>query len=105
MPKHQWQGTKLRFQQTDKRWGKWTELRAPAGASTGNYGSGPAAFSPSGVPVAETVEALDEMMIVRNGVFMRVRVTLQSGGDIPENAVTVNGDAVTVNGQFVVVST
>lgn len=104
MPKHQWQGTKLRFQQSEKRWGKWTDLRGPASAATGGYVGGGASFSPSVVPVAETVEPLDEMMIVRDGVFMRVRIALQSGSGIPTNAVLVNGEAVTVNGEYVVVT-
>ena len=35
MPKHEWKGTKLRFQQTDNRWGKWVDLQGPAGKSGG----------------------------------------------------------------------
>ena len=35
MPKHEWRGTQLRFQQTDNRWGKWVDLQGPAGKSGG----------------------------------------------------------------------
>lgn len=35
MPKHQWQGTKLRFQLTDAKWGKWVDLKGPAGGAGG----------------------------------------------------------------------
>ena len=31
MPKHEWKGTKLRFQQTDNRWGKWVDLQGKPG--------------------------------------------------------------------------
>ena len=108
MPKHEWKGTKLRFQQTDNRWGKWTDLQGPAGKSgggvfVGGSGSGGGSINPGNFPLAETIEWDDEMVIVRNGAFMRVRVVLQAG-PVPENAVTVNGEAVTVNGQYVVVT-
>lgn len=106
MPKHEWRGTELRFQLSEKRWGKWVQLRpAPArGGAVVTAGGGSGSFNPGSFPIAETIEPLDEMMIVRNGVFMRVQVVLQAGGDIPVNAVTVNGEAVTVNGQYVVVT-
>ena len=31
MPRHQWKGTELRFQQTPGRWGKYVDLQGPAG--------------------------------------------------------------------------
>lgn len=31
MPKHQWQQTKLRFQLSDKEWGKWVDLKGESG--------------------------------------------------------------------------
>lgn len=33
MPKHEWRGTELRFQLTPKKWGKWVNLKGPAGSS------------------------------------------------------------------------
>ena len=59
--------------------------------------------SPGTFPLADTIVQDDEMVIVRDGALMRVRVVLQAG-EVPANAVTVNGQAVTVNGQFVVVT-
>ena len=108
MPKHEWKGTKLRFQQTGGKWGKWTDLQGPAGKSGGGVfvgggGSGSGAVNPGAFPIADTIVPDDEMVIVRGGALMRVRVVLQAGG-VPANAVTVNGQAVTVNGQFVVVT-
>lgn len=109
MPDHQWKGTRLRFQKPDGGWGKYTELkgeRGPAGATgvaIGGGGTGGGSVNPGNFPLAETIEWDDEMVIVRDGAFMRVRVVLQAG-PVPENAVTVNGEAVTVNGQYVVVT-
>lgn len=107
MPDHQWKGTKLRFQKPDGDWGKFTDLKGDpgkAGASGGGFSMGTSAgapLDPSTIPLADTLVPLDEMVIVRDGVLMRVRVALQAG-DIPAGAVTVNGEAVTVNGQYVV---
>ena len=109
MPKHEWRGTQLRFQQTSGKWGKWTDLQGPAGKSGGGVfvGGGGAgtgtAWNPDTLPVAVAIVPDDEMVIVREGVLMRVRVTLDPG-PMPANAVTVNGEGVTANGQFVVVA-
>ena len=108
MPKHEWRGTQLRFQQTGGKWGKWADLQGPAGKSgggvfVGGSGSGGGTVNPGAFPLADNLVPDDEMVIVRDGVLMRVRVVLQAG-EVPANAVTVNGQAVTVNGQFVVVT-
>jgi len=50
MPDHQWDGTKLRFEEPDGRWGKYVDLIGPRGAHGGNGGSGPA--GPPGPPGA-----------------------------------------------------
>ena len=39
MPRHEWDGTKLRFEQADGTWGEWVNLRGPRGA-TGPAGGG-----------------------------------------------------------------
>ena len=109
VPKHEWQGTKLRFQQTDSKWGKWTDLQGKPGKAGSGGGvfvggsTGGGSVNPDTFPIADTIVPDDEMVIVRGGALMRVRVVLQAG-DVPVNAVTVNGQAVTVNGQFVVVT-
>lgn len=104
MPAHQWQGTKLRFEQQGGTWGKWVDLRGPAGARGGNAGSTTIVrgFDPNAVQRADTVEAGDEMLIRRGPSVYRIGIQLSAGGDVPVNAVTVNGQAVTVNGQYVV---
>ena len=110
MPKNEWRGTQLRFQQTSGKWGKWTDLQGKPGKAgsgggvfVGGGSSGGGAVNPGTFLIADTIVPDDEMVIVRNGAFMRVRVVLQAG-PVPENAVTVNGEAVTVNGQYVVVT-
>lgn len=109
MPKHEWKGTQLRFQQTDSKWGKWTDLQGKPGKAgsggvfVGGGSSGGGTVNPGAFHLADNLVPDDEMVIVRDGVLMRVRVVLQAG-EVPANAVTVNGQAVTVNGQFVVVT-
>lgn len=104
MPKHEWKGTQLRFQQTDSKWGKWTDLQGKPGKAgsggvfVGGGSSGGGTVNPGAFPLADNLVPDDEIVIVRDGVLMRVRVVLQAGG-VPANAVTV-----TVNGQFVVVT-
>lgn len=51
MPKHEWRGTQLRFQQTSGKWGKWTDLQGPAGKSGGGVfvgGGGSGSGAPGG---------------------------------------------------------
>lgn len=53
IPKHEWRGTQLRFQQTSGKWGKWTDLQGSAGKSgggvfVGGSGSGGLFVSKSG---------------------------------------------------------
>ena len=40
MPKHQWRGSELRFQQTKKKWGSWVDLRGPSGNGVRMVGVG-----------------------------------------------------------------
>lgn len=35
MPKHKWEGTKLSFEKPDGKWGKFVDLRGPAGSGGG----------------------------------------------------------------------
>lgn len=39
MPKHEWKGTSLRFQQSKDVWGPWVDLRGPRGIGGGGGGS------------------------------------------------------------------
>jgi hypothetical protein len=39
-PRHQWQGTRLRFQNPDNSWGEWVELRGDPGKTRGSGGGG-----------------------------------------------------------------
>jgi len=38
MPRHEWKGTALRFQQTKEVWGPWVDLRGPRGVGGGGGG-------------------------------------------------------------------
>lgn len=105
MPKHEWRGTELRFQLTPKKWGKWVNLKGPAGSSgsvvvQGDGGSGGTPIDPNNIPQVSGVQTGDEMMMVRDGKFVRVKIALSG---VPTNAVTVNGSPVTVNGEYVVI--
>lgn len=35
MPRHEWDGTRLRFEKDESHWGEWVDLRGPAGAAGG----------------------------------------------------------------------
>ena len=86
MPKHEWKGTKLRFQKPDGGWGKYTDLkgeRGPAGATgVAIGGGGGSGWSPSGLPAASnaqpplrrellyTAEKLSEVRIYQDGATL-----------------------------------
>lgn len=71
MPKHEWKGTKLRFQLTPSKWGKWVDLQGPAGKAgtaggvyVGGGSAGPA-WNPDTLPAAN--DDLPEQFIVKQG--------------------------------------
>lgn len=73
MPKHEWQGTKLRFQQTDKKWGAWTDLRGPAGkagSGGGVYVAGGSSWSPDTLPPAAD-DPPEEFVVRQGGTWRR----------------------------------
>lgn len=40
MPRHQWDGTRIRFEQSDGRWGQWVDVRGATGAPGSGGGAG-----------------------------------------------------------------
>lgn len=106
MPQHQWKGTKLRFQQTAARWGKWVDLRTGKSSSivVGSTGSD---FDPSSLPTASDTPDPTEVIVKQNGVWVRaswVQFTGWIGSVTPPVGVTVNGVSVTVEGETVLVN-
>lgn len=105
MPKHEWNGTKLRFQQSLKRWGKWVDLKASAGGNVVVASSG-SDFDPSALPAANDTPIPSEVIVKQNGVWVRASWTQFTGwiGSVTPTGVTVNGESVTVNGEKVTVN-
>lgn len=93
MPAHQWQGTKLRFEQQGGAWGKWVDLRGPAGARGGNAGSTTIVkgFDPARLPAAanETPGAF----LVRQGETWAVATYAQMAAWLGGSILTEAGDA------------
>ena len=98
MPKHEWDGTKLRLQQTAKKWGKWVDLKGQKGRDGGAPVGLGSTMDPSSFPLAPSLRSGDAIVIVRDGQWMRVPVTANG-----KYAVTVGGVPVTVNGEYVVI--
>lgn len=113
-PAHEWHGSKLRFQNPDGQWGKFTELKGPPGKDAKDGGSIYISRGSSGTD-------LDELP-AGAGNPVAVAVRLQDGGWVhlawadfvaavaasstganapPANAVTTNGSPITVGGQYV----
>jgi len=107
MPKHQWRGTELRFQQSQKKWGAWVDLQGPSGGGrvllSGVGGSG---FDPDSLPLADETPLPTEVIVKQNGVWVRASWDYFTGwvGAPAPTGVTVNGETVTVNGETVLVN-
>lgn len=107
MPRHEWRGTELRFQQSPNVWGKWVDLKGPRG-SAGASGGGGGGYAPQpgfdvdSIEETSAVTPGDFMVLVRGGALFKVAVRLGGTGPIPANAVTVDGMVVTVNGEYVI---
>lgn len=70
MPKHQWRGTELRFQQSKKKWGDWVDLRGQSGSGRVMVGVG-GDFDPSTLPVADETPTPTEVIVKQDGVWVR----------------------------------
>lgn len=106
MPKHQWRGSELRFQQTKKKWGSWVDLRGPSGGGVRMVGVG-GDFDPSALPNATDTPTPTEIIVKQDGVWVRASWTQFLGwvGTTPApTGVKVNGESVTVNGETVYVN-
>lgn len=87
-PKHEWRGSKLRFEKPDGTWGKYVDLQGPPGRRGGSGGSG-GSFSPGALAkLVLPVKDADTVLIERNGTAYRVSVLElkdvfgQGGGDV-----------------------
>lgn len=115
MPKHEWRGTQLRFQQTSGKWGKWTDLQGPAGKSGGGVfvgggGSGTGtAWNPDTLPVAGD-DTPEEFVVKQAGTWRRATYaqmqTWLGGTPTPgptTGLLTEGGDYLTTeNGDYIV---
>lgn len=106
-PKHEWSGSKLRFEQADGSWGEWVDLRGPKGATGKNGSSGGYSFSsgfnPDLLALAGAVPPT-EFIVKQDGAWVRaslMQVQSWLTGEVPVNAVRVNGEVVTVNNEVV----
>lgn len=75
MPKHEWRGSELRFQQPDAKWGDWTQLRGPVGPGGGvvlaGGGSSSPPFDPSSLPEADDGPTPEEVIVFQDGEWVR----------------------------------
>ena len=111
MPKHEWKGTQLRFQQTDNKWGKWVDLQGKpgkAGAGGGVSVSGGSTWNPDSLPFAES-DTPDEFIVKQDGTWRRATYaqmqTWLGGTPMPgptDGVLTEGGDYMTTeNGDFI----
>ena len=111
MPKHKWEGTKLRFEKPDGDWGKPVDLKGEPGAAGGGnvaplFSSG---FNPSALDAA-TDTVPEEFIVRQSGTWVRATYEQMAtwlggaGPGVPDGAVTVGGSTVTVDGDTVTVT-
>lgn len=119
-PEHEWDGTRLRFQNPDGSWGEWVDLRGKPGkpgkpgkdgisvvGGGSGYSAGGASFSPSALPPLESSPVdTDALVLSRDGRSYRVtiaalRALFGSGSQLPAGAIFANGEPITVDGVFV----
>lgn len=112
-PNHQWDGTRLRFEQPDGAWGRYVDLRGPAGKSRGGGAAGTVGVPGTGGTDLDALPLGDgstpsEIAVKQGGAWVRLTWGQFLGmlpAGAPANAVTLNGDPITVNGSYVTAGT
>lgn len=109
-PKHEWDGTRLRFERPDGKWGEWVDLQGKDGITRivgGGGGGGGVGFDPDALPLASNTTP--DLFLVhqaggwRRASYAQMRSWFPSGTSTPQ-PVTVNGTSVTVGGAPVTVT-
>jgi len=79
MPQHEWDRTRIRFEESPGVWGDWVDLRGPRGLSGGG-GGGSAPAEPTAPPfdldslgLADPLVTPEETIVKQNGVWLRMR--------------------------------
>lgn len=87
IPKHQWSGTKLRFENPDGTWGKWVDLKGPRGGSW--FGGG---FNLDHLPISTNPSGVTEIIVKEAGVWKRLPVEIQVAPDLSCTFITSDGE-------------
>jgi hypothetical protein len=107
IPKHEWDGTRLRFQKPDGKWGEWVDLRGkrgPKGADGESGSSGGAAIAQSfpsgGVGGASIIPDYQVFQVSENSSVFFLRsepvngVAILSLNGVIQPQYTINGNRV-----------
>jgi len=86
MPKHEWSGTKVRFENPDGTWGKWVDIRGPSGRSIfgGGGGSSSVKIQEEGIDVTQSAQNINftgsGVTVSQTGQTTTVNIPGGSGG-------------------------
>ena len=69
MPRHQWRGTRLRFEMAPGEWGKWVDLEGPPGAPGSGGGGGGTRLDT--LPLADQ-SPIEQMVVRQNNQWRRM---------------------------------
>jgi hypothetical protein len=88
MPKHEWRGTELRFEQASGKWGQWVDLQGPAGkVQVFHVGGGGGGAGSTQVASVEVV-----------GGFAPTRVRAGKTFTVPEDTQVLFSEGIEVEG-------
>lgn len=105
MPRHQWKGTKLRFEIQPDEWGKFVDLKGKPG-SPGAPGRGGSGQSLAGLNLLQSeILETDTMIIERGGALYRISVAdLKGAFALPLGTTYAGNDPVMAGSEYVTAS-
>ncbi len=75
MPKHQWDGPRLRFEIAPGKWGQWANLRGPAGISGAVLRGNGTGLDVAAIPEVTPAMMTDQITVVRDGALAQISVS------------------------------